>query len=57
LLLSLIGQRSIHYIHLAEDVLQSGISRPPRGQMGQARGSLTLKLANEVQIGIRRRPA
>jgi hypothetical protein len=46
LLLSLIRQRSIPRIHLAEDVLQSGISWPPYGQIGQAR-------CNEVQIGIR----
>ena len=38
LLLSLIRQRSIQRIHLAEDVLLSRISRPP---YGQARWSLT----------------
>jgi hypothetical protein len=36
LLLSLIRQRSIQRIHPVEDVLQTGISRPPYGQIGQA---------------------
>jgi len=57
LLLSLIRQRSIQGIHPVEDVLQSCISRPPYWQIGQARWSLTLGRANEVQIGIRSGPA
>jgi hypothetical protein len=57
LLLSLLRQRSIQRIHPVEDVLQSSISRPPYGQIGQARWSLTLGRANEVQIGIRGGPA
>ena len=57
LLLSLIRQRSIQRIHPVEGVLQSGISQPPFGQIGQTRWSGTLGRANEVQIGIRSGPA
>ena len=42
-MLSLIRQRSIQRIHPVEDVLLSRISRPPYGQIGQARWSLTLE--------------
>ena len=57
LLLSLIRQRSIQRIHPVDDVLQTGISRPPYGQIGQARWPHTLGRVNEVQIGICSGPA
>ena len=57
LLLSLMRRRSIQRGHLAENVLLSRTCRLSYGQIGQARWSLTLGRANEVQIGIRYRPA
>jgi hypothetical protein len=57
LLLSLMRRRSIQRSHLAENVLLSRTYRLSYGQIGQARWSLTLGQANEIQIGIRYGPA